>query len=72
MVKIMKEMIVWIFVYVGGVVNVVQVGNCMMCLCLILCDESLVDSVVICQIDGVMGVIVSDEQFQVVFGFGKV
>ncbi|MBZ4364992.1 hypothetical protein LAM67_28125, partial [Mycobacterium tuberculosis] len=34
-------------------------------------DESLADSAAIRQIDGVMEVIVSDEQFQVVLGPGK-
>ncbi len=38
---------------------------------LTLRDESLADSAAIRQIDGVMGVIVSDEQFQVVLGPGK-
>lgn len=38
---------------------------------LTLRDESRADSAAIRQIDGVMGVIVSDEQFQVVLGPGQ-
>ncbi len=48
--------------------NVAQAGNCVTRLRLTLRDESLADSAAIRQIDGVMGVIVSDEQFQVVLG----
>lgn len=38
---------------------------------LTLRDEGLADTAAIRQIDGVMGVIVSDEQFRVVLGPGK-
>lgn len=38
---------------------------------LTLRDEALADSAAIRQVEGVMGVIVSDEQFQVVLGPGK-
>ena len=48
----------------GGAANVAQAGNCMTRLRLTLRDESLADSAAIRQIDGVMGVIVSDEQFR--------
>ncbi|HHO8372175.1 TPA: PTS transporter subunit EIIB, partial [Klebsiella pneumoniae] len=71
MAKITKEMIAWILAHVGGAANVAQAGNCMTRLRLTLRDESLADSAAIRQIDGVMGVIVSDEQFQVVLGPGK-
>ena len=71
MAKITKEMIARILSHVGGAANVAQAGNCMTRLRLTLRDESLADSAAIRQIDGVMGVIVSDEQFQVVLGPGK-
>ncbi len=71
MAKITKEMIARILAHVGGAANVAQAGNCMTRLRLTLRDESLADSAAIRQIDGVMGVIVSDEQFQVVLGPGK-
>ncbi|HBY9736606.1 TPA: PTS N-acetylmuramic acid transporter subunit IIBC, partial [Klebsiella pneumoniae] len=71
MAKITKEMIARILAHVGGGANVAQAGNCMTRLRLTLRDESLADSAAIRQIDGVMGVIVSDEQFQVVLGPGK-
>ncbi|MGL0880939.1 PTS transporter subunit EIIB, partial [Klebsiella pneumoniae] len=71
MAKITKGMIARILAHVGGAANVAQAGNCMTRLRLTLRDESLADSAAIRQIDGVMGVIVSDEQFQVVLGPGK-
>lgn len=71
MAKINKEMIARILQHVGGAGNVAQAGNCMTRLRLTLRDESRADSAAIRQIDGVMGVIVSDEQFQVVLGPGK-
>lgn len=71
MAKINKEMIARILQHVGGAGNVAQAGNCMTRLRLTLRDESRADSAAIRQINGVMGVIVSDEQFQVVLGPGK-
>lgn len=71
MAKITKEMIARILAHVGGAAGVAQAGNCMTRLRLTLRDESLADSAAIRQIDGVMGVIVSDEQFRVVLGPGK-
>ncbi len=71
MAKINKEMIARILTHVGGAGNVAQAGNCMTRLRLTLRDEQLADSAAIRQIEGVMGVIVSDEQFQVVLGPGK-
>lgn len=64
MAKINKEMIARILQHVGGAGNVAQAGNCMTRLRLTLRDESRADSAAIRQIEGVMGVIVSDEQFQ--------
>jgi N-acetylmuramic acid-specific PTS system IIC component len=71
MAKINKEMIAQILTHVGGAGNVALAGNCMTRLRLTLRDEQLADSAAIRQIEGVMGVIVSDEQFQVVLGPGK-
>lgn len=71
MAKITKGMIARILAHVGGAANVAQAGNCMTRLRLTLRDESLADNAAIRQIDGMMGVIVSDEQFQVVLGPGK-
>ena len=71
MAKINKEMIARILTHVGGAGNVAQAGNCITRLRLTLRDEQLADSAAIRQIEGVMGVIVSDEQFQVVLGPGK-
>ena len=71
MAKITKEMIARILAHAGGAANVAQAGNCMTRLRLTLRDEGLADTAAIRQIDGVMGVIVSDEQFQVVLGPGK-
>ncbi|MEF3109134.1 PTS N-acetylmuramic acid transporter subunit IIBC [Raoultella sp. WB_B2P2-3] len=71
MAKINKEMIARILAHVGGAGNVAQAGNCMTRLRLTLRDEALADSAAIRQVEGVMGVIVSDEQFQVVLGPGK-
>ncbi len=71
MAKITKEMIARILAPRGQRRKLVaQAGNCMTRLRLTLRDESLADSAAIRQIDGVMGVIVSDEQFQVVLGPG--
>ncbi|MBV8045326.1 PTS N-acetylmuramic acid transporter subunit IIBC [Pluralibacter sp.] len=71
MAKITKEMIARLLSHVGGAGNVAQAGNCMTRLRLTLHDNTLTDVAAIRQIDGVMGVIVSDEQFQVVLGLGK-
>lgn len=64
-------MIAQILTHAGEAGNVAQAGNCMTRLRLTLCDEQLADSAAIRQIAGVMGVIVSDEQFQIVLGPGK-
>lgn len=71
MAKINQEMIVQILRAIGGANNVVQCGNCMTRLRLTLRDNSLADKTVIKQITGVMGVIESDSQFQIVLGPGK-
>lgn len=71
MAKITQEMIARILSHVGGAGNVAQAGNCMTRLRLTLRNDSQADVAAIRQIDGVLGVIVSDEQFQVVLGPGK-
>lgn len=71
MAKISREMIAQIITHAGGAGNVAQVGNCMTRLYLTLRDDRFADSAAIRQIAGVMGVIVSDEQFQIVLGPGK-
>lgn len=71
MAKINKEMIARILTHAGGAENVVQTGHCMTRLRLTLRYDTQADVAAIRQIDGVMGVIVSDEQFQVVLGPGK-
>ncbi len=71
MAKITREMIASITQAVGGSGNVLQCGNCMTRLRLTLRDDSLADATAIRQIPGVLGVIESDEQFQIVLGPGK-
>ncbi|QFH71562.1 PTS N-acetylmuramic acid transporter subunit IIBC [Enterobacter sp. E76] len=71
MAKITSEMIARITDAVGGGANVAQCGNCMTRLRLTLRDDTRADVAAIRQIPGVLGVIESDEQFQIVLGPGK-
>ena len=71
MAKITREMIARITDAVGGGANVAQCGNCMTRLRLTLRDDTRADVAAIRQIPGVLGVIESDEQFQIVLGPGK-
>lgn len=71
MAKINKEMIARILTLVGGASNVVQAGNCMTRLRLTLRNEAHADAAAIRQVEGVMGVVVSNEQFQIILGPGK-
>lgn len=71
MAKINKEMIARILTLVGGAKNVVQAGNCMTRLRLTLRSEGPTDVPAIRQIEGVLGVVVSDEQFQIILGPGR-
>ncbi|MFV0264110.1 MAG: PTS N-acetylmuramic acid transporter subunit IIBC [Kluyvera sp.] len=71
MAKINKEMIARILILVGGASNVVQAGNCMTRLRLTLRNEAHADAAAIRQVEGVMGVVVSNEQFQIILGPGK-
>ena len=56
---------------VGGARNVLQCGNCMTRLRLTLADAAQVDSAALKALPGVLGVISSDGQLQVVLGPGK-
>ncbi|WP_313017312.1 PTS N-acetylmuramic acid transporter subunit IIBC [Atlantibacter hermannii] len=70
MAKITREMIARITQAVGGGSNVAHCGNCMTRLRLTLRDDTRADVAAIRQIPGVLGVIESDEQFQIVLGPG--
>ncbi|EMT6576234.1 MULTISPECIES: PTS N-acetylmuramic acid transporter subunit IIBC [Providencia] len=71
MAKITIEMIQQILQHVGGRRNIKLAGNCMTRLRLTLNNDQLVDKAALKQIAGVLGVIESDEQLQVILGPGK-
>lgn len=71
MAKITQSTIVQILAAIGGPGNVAHSGNCMTRLRLTLNNSQLADKVAIKKIEGVLGVIESDEQFQIVLGPGK-
>lgn len=71
MAKITNEMLLQILQAIGGTNNVKQCGNCMTRLRLTLQNEHYVDKAAIKQVDGVLGVIESDQQLQIVLGPGK-
>ena len=71
MAKITASMIQEILVAIGGKGNVIKCGNCMTRLRLTLQDDSLADRDSIKRIAGVMGLVESDDQFQIVLGSGK-
>ncbi|HAS6418643.1 TPA: PTS N-acetylmuramic acid transporter subunit IIBC [Vibrio vulnificus] len=71
MAKITQTMISQLLAAVGGSSNVSKCGNCMTRLRLTLANNGLADQAVIKQIPGVMGVVESDEQFQIILGPGK-
>ncbi|WP_340618405.1 PTS N-acetylmuramic acid transporter subunit IIBC [Xenorhabdus entomophaga] len=71
MTKINQDMLVEILHTIGGAGNVAHCGNCMTRLRLTLRDDSLVDKARLKKITGVLGVIESDEQLQIVLGPGK-
>ncbi|NHX33597.1 PTS transporter subunit EIIB, partial [Escherichia coli] len=71
MAKITIEMIQQVLQHVGGRRNIKLAGNCMTRLRLTLNDDQLVDKAALKQIAGVLGVIESDEQLQVILGPGK-
>ncbi|ELK2036058.1 PTS N-acetylmuramic acid transporter subunit IIBC [Vibrio vulnificus] len=71
MAKITQTMISQLLAAVGGSSNVSKCGNCMTRLRLTLAKNGVADQAVIKQIPGVMGVVESDEQFQIILGPGK-
>ncbi|HDY8036387.1 TPA: PTS N-acetylmuramic acid transporter subunit IIBC [Vibrio vulnificus] len=71
MAKITQTMISQLLAAVGGSSNVRKCGNCMTRLRLTLANNGVADQAVIKQIPGVMGVVESDEQFQIILGPGK-
>lgn len=71
MAKITQTMISQLLAAVGGGSNVSKCGNCMTRLRLTLANNGVADQAVIKQIPGVMGVVESDEQFQIILGPGK-
>ncbi|HAS6178005.1 TPA: PTS N-acetylmuramic acid transporter subunit IIBC [Vibrio vulnificus] len=71
MAKITQTMISQLLAAVGGSSNVSKCGNCMTRLRLTLANNGVADQAMIKQIPGVMGVVESDEQFQIILGPGK-
>ncbi len=71
MAKITSNTVSQLLSAVGGSSNVSKCGNCMTRLRLSLSNNGLADQSVIKQIPGVMGVVESDEQFQIILGPGK-
>ncbi|KLO03281.1 PTS system N-acetylmuramic acid transporter subunits IIBC, partial [Morganella morganii] len=71
MAKISQSTIIQILDAIGGPGNVAHSGNCMTRLRLTLNNTQLADKIAIRKIEGVLGVIESDEQFQIVLGPGK-
>lgn len=71
MTKIHRGMINQIIVAVGGYDNIIHYGNCMTRLRLGLLDYNLVNHDQIKQINGVLGVVNSADQLQIILGPGK-
>ncbi|NAX21882.1 PTS N-acetylmuramic acid transporter subunit IIBC [Vibrio sp. V39_P1S14PM300] len=71
MAKITSNMISQLLDAVGGSSNVAKCGNCMTRLRLSLANNNLADQATLKQIPGVMGVVESDQQFQIILGPGK-
>lgn len=71
MAKISREVVLAVVAGVGGTGNIARCGNCMTRLRMTLHNNQLADKTAIRQVAGVMGVIDSDEQFQVVLGPGN-
>ncbi|PHM74547.1 PTS system, beta-glucoside-specific IIABC component [Xenorhabdus kozodoii] len=71
MAKMSQDRLAEILNAIGGTGNVARCGNCMTRLRLTLRDDSLADIVRLKQIAGVLGVIESDDQLQIVLGPGK-
>ncbi|WP_340620184.1 PTS N-acetylmuramic acid transporter subunit IIBC [Xenorhabdus siamensis] len=71
MAKINSDMLIEILHAIGGASNVIHSGNCMTRLRLTLRDSLLVDKTKLKLIPGVLGVIESHEQLQIVLGPGN-
>lgn len=71
MAKITSSMIVKLLSAVGGSGNISKCGNCMTRLRLTLNNNALADQATIKAIPGVMGVVESDQQLQIILGPGK-
>ncbi|CAM3771343.1 PTS N-acetylmuramic acid transporter subunit IIBC [Xenorhabdus thuongxuanensis] len=71
MAKIRQEMLAEILNAIGEVGNVVRCGNCMTRLRLTLRDDSLADIFRLKKVAGVLNVIETDDQLQIVLGPGK-
>ncbi|WP_153446698.1 PTS N-acetylmuramic acid transporter subunit IIBC [Vibrio algicola] len=71
MAKITQPMIDSIIELVGGKANIALAGNCMTRLRLTLNNNDLVQADQLKRITGVMGVVESDEQLQIILGPGK-
>ncbi|WP_140919883.1 PTS N-acetylmuramic acid transporter subunit IIBC [Limnobaculum xujianqingii] len=71
MAKITREMIEEIVAAIGGQENILKSGNCMTRLRLTLKDNQMVDKSRLKVIPGVMGVVESDNQLQIIVGPGK-
>ncbi|UJF18203.1 PTS N-acetylmuramic acid transporter subunit IIBC [Vibrio sp. SS-MA-C1-2] len=71
MAKITRELITDIIAVIGGAGNVTQCGNCMTRLRLTLSNSNVVDQDKLKRLSGVLGVVESDEQLQIILGPGK-
>jgi N-acetylmuramic acid-specific PTS system IIC component len=71
MAKITEQLIASILQRVGGNGNIETCGHCMTRLRLTLRDESLTDSASLKALPGVLGVVNSEEQLQIILGPGK-
>ncbi|AYA41900.1 PTS N-acetylmuramic acid transporter subunit IIBC [Xenorhabdus nematophila] len=71
MAKISQEMLLDILNAIGGANNVAHSGHCMTRLRLTLRNDSRVNKIRLQKIAGVLGVIESDDQLQIVLGPGK-
>ncbi|WP_342322356.1 PTS N-acetylmuramic acid transporter subunit IIBC [Kosakonia sp. BYX6] len=71
MAKITEQLIATLLQKVGGEENIKSCGNCMTRLRLTLHNDSLVDSAGIKALPGVLGVVNSDDQLQIIVGPGK-
>ncbi|CSB63944.1 PTS system N-acetylmuramic acid transporter subunits EIIBC [Vibrio cholerae] len=71
MAKITQTMMAQVLSLVGGSGNVAKCGNCMTRLRLTLNNSALADHAALKKISGVMGVVESDAQLQIILGPGK-